>query len=284
MIADNTFKSWEQAVEWLRQQPDQYQLVADCYYDDPLIKAAERYWNSDEWTAIQEWVKDRSGKALDVGAGRGIASYALARDGFSVTALEPDSSDLVGAGAICALVDETAMPIHVVEEFSERLPFADGEFDLVFVRAVLHHTRDLEGACREYFRVLKPSGLFIAVREHVISRETDLPRFFDIHPLHKLYGGERAYLLNQYVKAIEQSGFTSLKVLSPWDSPANFAPYTLKSLKAELTVRMSCGMRIVGRFVAFLLDLPGIWPLARRVLTLFDRRPGRLYSFIAEKS
>ena len=283
MSADATFKSWEEAVDWLRREPDQSKLVADCYYDDPLIKAVERYWKSDEWAAIQERLADRSGKALDVGAGRGIASYALARDGFTVTALEPDSSYLVGAGAIRALADETGLPIHVVEEYSETLPFSDDEFDLVFARAVLHHTRDLEKACQEFFRVLKPGGLLIVVREHVISKEEDLSRFLDIHPLHKLYGGEHAYRLVQYLAALEKSGFLSLEVLSPWHSPVNFAPHTLKSLKAELAVRMSFGLQIIEHLVVLLLDLPGMWPLARRLLDQFDRRPGRLYSFIAEK-
>ena len=40
-------------------------------------------------------------------------------------------------------------------------------FDVVFARAVLHHTRDLELACREMFRVLRPGGIFVAAREHV---------------------------------------------------------------------------------------------------------------------
>ena len=48
------------------------------------------------------------GQALDVGAGRGIASYALAREGFTVTVLEPDDSHLVGAGAIRSLAEEMA--------------------------------------------------------------------------------------------------------------------------------------------------------------------------------
>ena len=283
MSADAAFKSWEKAVDWLRRQPDQRQLVVDCYYDDPLIKAAERYWKSEEWAAIQERVTDRSGKALDVGAGRGIASYALAMDGFGVIALEPDPSTLVGSGAIRALAGETGLPIHVVEEYSETLPFSDDEFDLVFARAVLHHTRDLEKACQEFFRVLKPGGLLIVVREHVISKEEDLSRFLDIHPLHKLYGGEHAYRLVQYLAALEKSGFLSLEVVSPWHSPVNFAPHTLKSLKAELAVRMSFGLQIIERLVVLLLDLPGVWPLARRLLDQFDRRPGRLYSFIAEK-
>lgn len=283
MSADNSFSSWEEAVAWLRRQPEQSQLIADCYYDDPLIDAANRYWRSDEWAAVRVLLTGRSGTALDVGAGRGIASYALAKEGLEVTALEPDPSELVGGGAIRALAAESGLPIRVVEEFSERLPFADGAFDMVFARAVLHHTRDLEAACREFFRVLKPGGLFIAIREHVISNEADLPRFLDLHPLHRLYGGEHAYLLEQYLAAIGQSGFVHLKVVSPWQSPLNYAPRSLTTLKAELARRAGLGIPGVGRMVNTLLDLPGVWPLARRMLDRFDRRPGRLYSFVATR-
>ena len=81
----------------------------------------------------------------------------------------------------------------MIEEFSEGLPFEDGAFDVVFARAVLHHTRDLNDACREMYRVLNPGGLFLGVREHVISREADLARFLEQHPLHRLYGGEHAF-------------------------------------------------------------------------------------------
>jgi ubiquinone/menaquinone biosynthesis C-methylase UbiE len=117
------------------------------------------------------------GRALDVGAGRGIASFALASERFSVTALEPDGSALVGAEAIRSLARESGLPIEVCQDFSEKLPFSDAQFDVVFARAVLHHTRDLRAACEEFLRVLKPGGVFIAVREHVISRPEDLPPF-----------------------------------------------------------------------------------------------------------
>jgi len=282
MNPENNFASWEEAVEWLRSQPDQKQLVDDCYYDDPLSRAAERYWLSDEWRAVRDFLDNPRGKkALDVGAGRGIASYALAKEGYSVSALEPDPGKIVGAGAIRSLAKDANLPITVMEEFSEKLPFGDASFDLVFARAVLHHTEDLEQACREFFRVLKPGGRLIAIREHVLSKKEDLPIFLEQHPLHKLYGGENAFLLDEYISSIENAGFSKLEVLSPWKSPMNFAPYSLESLKQELSQRV--GQKLPGfkGITRLLLNLPGLWPLLRWLLETMDHRPGRLYSFIA---
>ena len=92
--------SWEQAVEWLRNQPEKNDLVKACYFDDPLVDAAERFYQSLEWTELRKLFPIKKGRALDLGAERGIASYALAKDDWQVSALEPDPSDLVGAGAI----------------------------------------------------------------------------------------------------------------------------------------------------------------------------------------
>lgn len=283
MNADFTFQNWEQAVEWLRSQPDQRELVRAAYYDDPLENAAARYWQSEEWAAVRHLLPTTPGHALDVGAGRGIASFALAKDGFKVTALEPDGSALVGAQAIRSLAESTGLPIKVTQEFSERLPFDDRQFDVVFARAVLHHTSDLAAACREFLRVLKPGGLLIAVREHVISCPEDLPAFLDIHPLHKVYGGENAFLLEQYKDAICAAGFELKHVLAPFSSPINFAPHTLASLQAEVAQRI--GRRIPGAaaLLRTALRLPGVWLAVRAMLQRVDHRPGRLYSFVACK-
>src|SRR5271154_7410126 len=115
MQADPKMSTWEDAVLWLRAQPDRQQLVLDAFYDDPLIAAAERYFESHEWQAISNVFQARQGRALDVGAGRGIASYALGRSGFAVTALEPDPSAIVGAAAIRALAAEAKLPIEVID-------------------------------------------------------------------------------------------------------------------------------------------------------------------------
>jgi SAM-dependent methyltransferase len=274
--------TWEQAVQSVRADPRQRALVRDAYYDDPLSAAAARYADSEEWRAIAGYLPARRGRALDVGAGRGIASYALARSGYEVDALEPDPSPLVGADAIEGLARQTGLPIRVVREFSERLPFPDAAYDVVFARAVLHHTRDLPAACREFHRVLKPGGVFLAVREHVISRREDLAAFFAIHPMHHLYGGENAFLREEYLAALTGAGFAIEHELQPLRSPINYAPHTRESLGDEFAAR---ARRVPGAapLVRGLMRTELGFDLVTRLAALVDDRPGRLYSFVCRR-
>jgi SAM-dependent methyltransferase len=279
---DSKFNTWEDAVSWLISQPEQQEIVKACYYDTPLQHAAERYWHSTEWQAIRELHPTHPGTALDIGAGNGIASYALARDGWQVQALEPDPSELVGVGAIRKLASDSNLPITVVQEFGEQLPFPDAHFEFVFARQVLHHAKDLPQLCREIYRVLKPGGVFIAVRDHVISTKADLPKFLYTHPLHQLYGGENAYLRSEYIEAIKSANLNVKQVLDAFDSPINYAPHTQDTLKQELSARLN-SIPILRSIDSILVN-DAIFPYALKLLSKLDRRPGRAVSFICQKS
>ena len=265
-----THRNWERAVQSLRDDPGSVELVRACFYDDPIASAAERFFESTEWRETMGLLPT-PGRALEIGAGRGIASYALARCGWKVTALEPDPSAIVGAAAIRELSMASGWPIEVIEQWGETLPFVDKSFDLVYCRAVLHHARDLHILCKEAFRVLKEGGTFLAVRDHVISLRDDLPTFLAAHPLHRLYGGENAFLLGEYLEAILNAGLQIVRTLGPFSSDINLFPDTKAGLKCRIGRR---------------LHLPGFLPIPDLALRIFDWHtdaPGRHYSFVARK-
>lgn len=257
--------TWEQAVQWLREQPERQDLVKACFFDDPLLDAARRFHCSEEWAETRKRLPSPPGKVLDMGAGRGISSYALAKDGFDVTALEPDSSALVGAEAIRSLANESGLHVAVVQEKGERLPFADDSFDLVYGRQVLHHAHNLSDLCKEVARVLKPGGVFIATREHVVDIHDELPVFLANHPLHHLYGGENAFSLTEYIGAAEDAGLCFSEILMPFDNVINYYPSTMEQVK-DLAKRLcpSASDKIAE---------------LRRIY----RAPGRLFTFVAVK-
>jgi SAM-dependent methyltransferase len=267
----NDVLTWEAAVGRLKSAPDQRALVEACFYDDPLLAAAQRYHASSEWQALRALLGSSNGRVLDVGSGRGISAYAFAQDGWGVTALEPDPSLVVGAGAIRALAADSGLVIAVVQTWGEQLPFEAGHFDVVHCRQVLHHARDLAQLCREVARVLKPGGLLVATREHVISRREDLQTFLDNHPLHRHYGGEHAYLLDEYTGALSGAGLQVERVLNPYQSNINSYPETLQDIKRRWArkLRLPSG--------AWVPDALLSWAGSRSTV------PGRLFTFVGRK-
>jgi ubiquinone/menaquinone biosynthesis C-methylase UbiE len=96
-------------------------------------------------------------RALEIGAGTGYFSLNLLRAGVVEQAVATD----ISPGMLDALRESASrMGVEVDTARCEAaaLPFEDGSFDLVFGHAVLHHLPDLEGAFREFRRVLRPGG------------------------------------------------------------------------------------------------------------------------------
>ena len=278
--------TWQDAVLWLRAQPDQQELVRACYYDDPLLDAAARYEACEEWQATLDVLPKHPGLALDLGAGRGISSYALAKAGWHVDALEPDASAIVGRGAIKQLAKDAELPIYPIEGFAEEIPSGNEMYDLVYGRQVMHHTRNLEKMCTEVARILKRGGVFIATREHVISKKDDLPAFLADHPLHYLYGGENAFLLSEYLNAIKGAGLVIKSILRPYDSSINLFPITNDEWRNQVREMFS---KRISKFGANLL-LSDSLPWSGVIHSMFSRyksyqnqTPGRLYSFVVVK-
>jgi len=92
---------------------------------------------------------------LDVGAGTGIASRALAGRGANVVALDP------GPRVLQVLRSRSTSRVRAVVGDGNALPLREGVFDLVVFAQSLHWM-DQERAPAEALRVLKPSGVLAA--------------------------------------------------------------------------------------------------------------------------
>ena len=111
----------------------------------------------------------------------------------------------------------------------------------------------------------------IATREHIISRRDDLSKFLKIHPLHHLYGGENAFLLQDYLSAIGSAGIALTKVLNPLESDINLYPETVQSTKAMFARKFG---------LPFSSMIPDIFLTWRGRLS---KNPGRLYTFVGTR-
>jgi SAM-dependent methyltransferase len=269
--------TWEEAVRWCIETPEMADLARNAYFGDP-VEAAERYYQSEEFAALRNLLPSKSGRALDLGAGNGILAYSLAKEGWQVTAIEPDPSPLVGAGAIRDLVARTGTDIQVIEAMGEDIPLDTANFNLVVARQVLHHARDLDAFCCEMARLGSPGATVITLRDHVISSEFQRQNFYDRHPLHHLYGGENAFTLAQYRAALTGAGLKIAREIGSFDSVLNYAPMKPSDIRHKIA--QSAGP-LSGCAKALLTLTP--FALIRRLATIIDRRPGRLVSFIAKK-
>ncbi|HEY6003322.1 MAG TPA: class I SAM-dependent methyltransferase [Anaeromyxobacter sp.] len=269
----------EEAVLFLRRDPSEAENLRDAYLDGDVPEAARRFAASAEFAEALELVHGVEGRdVLDLGAGTGIASWALASAGARrVVALEPDPSDVVGQGAIRSLGRGDV--IEIVGAWGEKLPFGDGEFDVVYARQVLHHARDLDALVGECARVVRPGGRLLACREHVVDDEAQLREFLAHHPIHRLAGGEHAYPLERYVGAIQGAGLELERVLGPWDSIVNAFP----SARTPGEVAVQPFQVLRRKYGSVLGPLAARIPyfVARTRRKLRDRGAGRMYSFVA---
>jgi SAM-dependent methyltransferase len=272
--------STAEAIEQLRADPEYADLIHDSYLGPDTREASSRFERSGEF---QETVSVLGGfegrEVLDLGAGTGIASHAIANAGAArVFALDPDPSPVVGRGAIAKLADDR---IEILDGVGEAIPLPERSVDIVYGRQVLHHTRDLDAVAREANRVLRPGGTFFCCREHVVADDEELAAFLESHAVHRLAGGEYAYRLDQYVAAIERSGLRLRHVWGLYDSIINAFPVVRSGEELQHHRRQMLGWPLAAMGGAA-TRLPVTAGLVRRRLAPHTY-PGAPYTFVAER-
>jgi SAM-dependent methyltransferase len=107
---------------------------------------------------------DGWGRSLEIGAGTGYFTLNLLRAGLIGQATCTDISPGMLA-ALRANAQQLGLEVQTEQVDAERLPFADGSFDLVLGHAVLHHIPNLDRAFAEFERVLAPNGTVLFAGE-----------------------------------------------------------------------------------------------------------------------
>ena len=272
--------SWEEAIEILRNDPAHVELIFNSYLTPDLVANSHRFAAGDEFAAVLALLRRHAPAAkrlLDMPAGNGIATHAFAAAGFEVTGVDPNPSDKVGRGAVAQVLAASGLHANIVDAWGENLPFDANHFDVVYVRQGLHHAADLPKMLSELTRVLKPGGLLLACREHVVDDYgASLEAFLALQVDHQLYGGENAFTLLDYRAAILGGGLELKLELGPFDSIINAYPNTPEVLREKI-LGSSAGRILRKLMPTDVVVALGNWRLKRK------KTPGRLYTFLAIK-
>jgi SAM-dependent methyltransferase len=189
-----------------------YERIADAYAARIDTKPHNAYY--DRPAVISLWPDVAGLQVLDAGCGPGVYAEELLKRGALVVAgdvsqrmRELAAERLGGRAEIVAL------------DLSERLPFADGVFDLVNAPLCLDYIGDWDHVFAEFRRVLKPGGRVV------------------MSAMHPSFDAEY-YRTNQYfsVEAVEGpwSGFGERFIMQSYRRP--LAEFINAPLRAEMVL------------------------------------------------
>ena len=191
-------------------------------------------------------------RALDVAAGTGHLSRAVALHVRSVTAVDVTPAMLHAARAEAAATG--LANLRPVQADAGRLPFADGRFDLVMCRLALHHFADPAVELAEMARVTRGSGMLAVVDllspddAELAGRYNAFERMRD--PSHTRAGtaGEVRDLLSAAGRPVDNWSARDVEVdVDPWfdltRTPASTRRTITLALERELDGGPSTGMR-----------------------------------------
>lgn len=115
---------------------------------------------------IAEWrrklVNQATGKVLEIGGGTGI-NFPLYKKCDEVITIEPNPYMIEKAKV---RQQQASVPIQIIKNKGEQLPFPDNHFDTIVITLVLCSVDNMEQVLQECKRVLKPSGKLL-VLEHI---------------------------------------------------------------------------------------------------------------------
>ncbi|HKR01172.1 MAG TPA: class I SAM-dependent methyltransferase [Pyrinomonadaceae bacterium] len=207
-----------------------YEFATREFFDEV---ERHRYQEYAPWMpAVMGFDQFKGKRLLEVGCGMGTDLLQFAR-----------------GGALCTGVDLTPRSVEVsslhfglyglradfVLADGERLPFADGSFDVVYSNGVLHHTPDTVRAVRELQRVLSPGGIAKVMLYHRDSLYywTEIVLHRGVLRGHFLRGHSPEEIMSRYVEYSEHEARPLVKVYSRRQARKLFEPFGEVKVEVE---------------------------------------------------
>jgi demethylmenaquinone methyltransferase/2-methoxy-6-polyprenyl-1,4-benzoquinol methylase len=116
------------------------------------------------WRRIAvELARPRDAVALDLATGTGDLAMELARQGSRFVVGADFCPEMVVAAVEKVGRNGSVVPISFLAGDAQQLPFPDNTFDCLVNGFLLRNVSDLDGALREFRRVLKPGGRLVCL-------------------------------------------------------------------------------------------------------------------------
>ena len=192
-----------------------------------------RYLYEPQIIEFAEFKKFRSKRVLEIGVGAGTDFKNWVKNGAQATGIDLTSKGIELTKERLSLEGLNPDCFSLCVADSERLPFKDGVFEMVYSWGVLHHTSNTPQALQEVYRVLKPGGIIKAMVYHIPSWTGWMLwlRFclFRLRPWisprkaiydHLESPGTKAYTLGEAKKLLESARFQEIEMktsFSPGD-------------------------------------------------------------------
>jgi SAM-dependent methyltransferase len=169
------------------------------------------YGTGDRYLKIVEWLLDRmyrmrlkrvvggrkSGRALDIGCGRGLLLARLRDQGWQVQGTELSDT--------AARYGREVLNLDIQTKSLQEAGFPDASFDLVIIWHVLEHLYAPQEMLREIHRVLKPNGALLVAVPNFGSWEA---RFGKRHWFHLNVPGHLTHFTSRTIeRELKDAGF-----------------------------------------------------------------------------
>jgi SAM-dependent methyltransferase len=198
--------------------------------EEPTVSVWDKFWNGKKdldkvypsspavFKAILSIGSVKGLRVLEVGAGSGRDSLALAHAGAKVFVLDYSEESLKIVGG---LRHEAPENLHLIRGNALNAPFPSGSFDIVFHQGLAEHFRDPLPLLRENARLLKKGGFCIC----------DVPQTFHLYTVIKhiliamdkwFAGWETEFTMPQLKRLMERADLEVIHSYGDWMRPNLF--------------------------------------------------------------